>query len=164
MTTFADIFFKSKSPSCGLAGIPVYSKSDSNRTRHGPGIFSNAFIKKFPLVPTEDEERLKDSKIRDNFLVRVFCLHRFIQLINRGFSLKALTTFHTQHKYLLLAHSRKHQDTLESLISKSLKPSELKERYGKIFMEALTLKSTPSKKFRCFTSHDGISKESSDKK
>ena len=139
--------FKSKSPSCGLGRVPVYSEFGSHSVRHGPGMFAQAFTNKFPLVPTEDEGRLNDSRIRENFIVKVFSFYRLQNLLKKGFSLGALVTFHTQHKFLLLAHSRKHYDALGQLVAKpkSLSVEVLKEKYGKIFMEAFSLKSTPKK-------------------
>ncbi len=139
--------FKSKSPSCGLGRVPVYSEFGSHKVKHGPGMFAQAFTQKFPLIPTEDEGRLNDSKIRENFIVKVFSFYRLQNLFEKGFSSGALVKFHTQHKFLLLAHSRKHYDSLGQLVAKpkSIKAEELKEKYGKVFMEALSLKSTPKK-------------------
>jgi uncharacterized protein YbgA (DUF1722 family) len=110
-------------------------------------MFANAFINSFPLVPTEEEGRLNDPRIRENFIVRVFSFKRFNLLLNEKFSLGQWVKFHTQHKFLLLAHSRKHYDELGELVahSKTIKPSELKKKYGELFMEALTSKSTPKK-------------------
>ena len=139
--------FKSKSPSCGMSRVPLYSEFGSHKVKHGPGMFANAFINSFPLVPTEDEGRLNDPRIRENFIVRVFSFKRFNLLLNEKFSLGQWVKFHTQHKFLLLAHSRKHYDDLGELVahSKTIKPSELKKKYGELFMEALTSKSTPKK-------------------
>ena len=139
--------FKSKSPSCGMGRVPLYSEFGSHKVKHGPGMFANAFINSFPLVPTEDEGRLNDPRIRENFIVRVFSFKRFNLLLNEKFSLGQWVKFHTQHKFLLLAHSRKHYDDLGELVahSKTIKPSELKKKYGELFMEALTSKSTPKK-------------------
>ena len=139
--------FKSKSPSCGMSRVPLYSEFGSHKVKHGPGMFANAFINSFPLIPTEDEGRLNDPRIRENFIVRVFSFKRFNLLLNQKFSLGKWVKFHTQHKFLLLAHSRKHYDDLGELVahSKTIKPSELKKKYGKLFMEALTSKSTPKK-------------------
>ena len=139
--------FKSKSPSCGMSRVPLYSEFGSHKVKHGPGMFANAFINSFPLVPTEDEGRLNDPRIRENFIVRVFSFKRFNLLLNQKFSLGKWVKFHTQHKFLLLAHSRKHYDDLGELVahSKTIKPLELKKKYGKLFMEALTCKSTPKK-------------------
>jgi len=139
--------FKSKSPSCGMGRVPLYSEFGSHKVKHGPGMFANAFINSFPLVPTEEEGRLNDPRIRENFIVRVFSFKRFNLLLNEKFSLGQWVKFHTQHKFLLLAHSRKHYDELGELVahSKTIKPSELKKKYGELFMEALTSKSTPKK-------------------
>ena len=139
--------FKSKSPSCGMGRVPLYSEFGSHKVKHGPGMFANAFINSFPLVPTEEEGRLNDPRIRENFIVRVFSFKRFNLLLNEKFSLGQWVKFHTQHKFLLLAHSRKHYDGLGELVahSKTIKPSELKKKYGELFMEALTSKSTPKK-------------------
>ena len=139
--------FKSKSPSCGIARVPVFSETDRSKARHGAGMFANAFIKKFPLVPIEDEGRLNDAKIRESFIVRVFCFNRLQKLFNKDFSKGALVAFHTRHKFLLLAHSRSHYTALGKLVAnaKSLKPKEIKAEYSRLFMEALTYKSTPKK-------------------
>ena len=139
--------FKSKSPSCGLGRVPLYSEFGSNKVKHGPGMFAKEFINSFPLVPTEDEGRLNDPRIRENFIVRVFSFKRFNLLLKEKFSLGKWVKFHTQHKFLLLAHSRKHYDELGELVAhaKSIKPSSLKEKYGSLFMEALICKTTPKK-------------------
>ena len=139
--------FKSKSPSCGLSRVPVYSEFGSHSVRHGSGMFAREFTNKFPLIPTEDEGRLNDSRIRENFIVKVFSFYRLQNLFKENFSIGRLVKFHTQQKYLLLAHSRKHYDALGQLVAKpkSLKIEDLKDRYGKIFMEALTFKATPKK-------------------
>ena len=63
--------FKSKSPSCGLGRVPVYSEFGSQKVRHGTGVFAAKRIKKFPFFPTEDEGRLNDPKIRENFIVKI---------------------------------------------------------------------------------------------
>jgi len=139
--------FKSKSPSCGMSRVPLYSEFGSHKVKHGPGMFANAFINSFPLVPTEDEGRLNDPRIRENFIVRVFSFKRFNLLLKEKFSLGKWVKFHTQHKFLLLAHSRKHYDELGELVAhaKTIKPAALKEKYGSLFMEALTCKTTPKK-------------------
>ena len=139
--------FKSKSPSCGLGRVPVYSEFGSHKVKHGPGMFAQAFTNKFPLVPTEDEGRLNDPLIRENFIVKVFSFSRLKDLFKNNFSIGELVRFHTQHKFLLLAHSRKYYDELGHLVAKpkSLSKEALKEYYGNTFMKALTFKATPKK-------------------
>ena len=140
--------FKSKSPSCGLGRIPVYDELDKNKTRPGNGLFANAFIKANPFVPTEDEGRLRDPKIRENFIVRVFCYSRLkTELINKKTKPGTLVKFHTQHKFLLLSHSRAHYQTLGKIVAevKNNQWDKVLSSYVFSFMEALTLKSTPKK-------------------
>ena len=139
--------FKSKSPSCGLGRVPVYAEFGSHRVRHGAGLFAKAFTNKFPLVPTEDEGRLNDPMIRENFIVKVFSFSRLKDLFKINFSIGKLVQFHTQQKFLLLAHSRKYYDELGQLVAKpkSLTKETLKEKYGKTFMKALSFKATPKK-------------------
>lgn len=70
--------FKSKSPSCGMSEVPVYSINGSRILGHGPGMFADIFMKKFPLIPVEDEARLNDPVIRENFIARVFSYHKLM--------------------------------------------------------------------------------------
>ena len=139
--------FKSKSPSCGIGKVPIYSEFGSSRMRHGSGVFASSFVKVFPLVPVEDEGRLHDPVIRENFIVRIFCFHRLQLLVRKSFSIGSLVRFHTRHKFLILSHSRKKYDDMGELVAnaKKIKTAELKTRYSKLFMAALTYKSTPKK-------------------
>jgi uncharacterized protein YbgA (DUF1722 family)/uncharacterized protein YbbK (DUF523 family) len=139
--------FKSKSPSCGIGRVPVYSEFGSHKVRHGPGMFANSFIKALPLIPVEDEGRLHDPVIRENFIVRVFCFNRLQTLLRESFSMGKLVSFHTKHKFLILSHSKKQYDAMGKLVAtgKSLNRTELKASYSSLFMEALTYKSTPKK-------------------
>ena len=139
--------FKSKSPSCGIGRVPIYSKFGSNKVRHGPGMFASAFMKTLPLIPVEDEGRLHDPVIRENFIVRVFCFNRLQTFLKERFTMGALVSFHTKHKFLILSHSKKQYDAMGKLVAnaKKIKTAELKTRYSKLFMAALTYKSTPKK-------------------
>ena len=135
-------------------GRYVRSEFGSHKVKHGPGMFAQAFTQKFPLIPTEDEGRLNVPRIRENFIVKVFSFYRLKNLFEKEFSSGALVKFHTQNKILLLAHSRKHYDSLGQLVAKpkSIKAEKLKEKYGKVFKEALALKSTAKKiPMFCFT-------------
>jgi uncharacterized protein YbgA (DUF1722 family) len=138
--------FKSKSPSCGIARIPVTGNSGKTH-RNGRGLFAESFMRQCALVPVEDEGKLHDARIRENFITRVFAYHRLSRLCNDRFSRKALAEFHDAHRCLLMAHSRKHYDLLGKLITnaKHYSPSELKRRYAGQFMQALTFKTTVKK-------------------
>jgi uncharacterized protein YbgA (DUF1722 family)/uncharacterized protein YbbK (DUF523 family) len=138
--------FKNRSPSCGIARIKVYG-DDGNPTPNGRGLFAGAFMQQCALVPVEDEGRLHDPGIRENFITRVFAYHRLARLLNGRLSRKALVEFHTAHKFLLLAHSRKNYDALGKLVAnaKQYSPSELKRRYAEAFMQTLSFKTTAKK-------------------
>ncbi len=138
--------FKSDSPSCGLERVRVYSTSGMP-SRNGRGLFANAFVQHFPLIPVEEEGRLNDAKLRDNFIVRVFAYHRLQQLIANGFRRGDLVRFHAAHKYLILAHSPKHYQFLGKLVGTASAHSqaELRKNYSSRFMEALAVKTTVKK-------------------
>jgi uncharacterized protein YbbK (DUF523 family) len=139
--------FKSKSPSCGLARIPVYEKPGSESVRRGQGLFADAFLKHNPLVPVEEEGRLNDMKIRENFIVRVFSFYRLQGLLKKGVTRGDLVRFHANSKFLLLAHNRKQYQILGQLVAnmKKMNWNEIRLAYIANFMEALTYTSTPKK-------------------
>jgi uncharacterized protein YbgA (DUF1722 family)/uncharacterized protein YbbK (DUF523 family) len=138
--------FKSKSPSCGIARIPVTGKTGKTK-KYGRGLFTEAFMQQCDLVPVEDEARLHDTRIRENFITRVFAYHRLTQFLNSRFSRRVLEEFHTAHKCLLMAHSRKHETALATLVANAQQrsPSELKNRYAEGFMQTLPFKTTVKK-------------------
>ena len=137
--------FKSKSPSSGMQNVKVYSESGVP-SRSGVGIFASAFVKKFPLLPTEDEGRLNDPKLRENFVERIFVFQRWKELGEKGISAGGLIDFHTRHKLLILSHSPKHYTILGKLIA-GLKgdvgPSA--KTYIRTLMEGLRLITTTKK-------------------
>jgi uncharacterized protein YbgA (DUF1722 family)/uncharacterized protein YbbK (DUF523 family) len=137
---------KKASPSCGLERVKVYGKSGMP-SKMGRGLFGGALINKFPLLPAEDEGRLNDPALRDNFIVRVFAYHKLQKLFSGRFKKGELVKFHTVNKYLILAHSPKHYQVLGRIVAslKQFKPVEIKDKYSSIFMEALKTKSTVKK-------------------
>jgi uncharacterized protein YbgA (DUF1722 family)/uncharacterized protein YbbK (DUF523 family) len=138
--------FKSDSPSCGMERVRVYANSGMP-AKTGRGLFADAFMARYPLIPVEEEGRLNDPNIRDNFIVRVFSYHRLQVLFADGFNRGSLVKFHTIHKYLLLAHSPKHYALLGKIVAgaKKYTPADLRDTYSTLFMEALQIKTTPKK-------------------
>ena len=136
--------FKSRSPSCGMGRVRVYSGEVP--AANGRGLWADAFLTRHPLVPAEEEGRLNDPRLRENFIVRVFSHHRLQGLCDR-FRRSALVEFHTRHKYLLLAHSPRHYRELGRLVAapERYSPVELKEKYAVLFMEALKVRATARK-------------------
>ncbi len=138
--------FKKDSPSCGIERVKLFNPQGMP-SRAGVGLFARAFSERFPLVPIEDEGRLCDPVLRDNFIERVFCYHRWQLLSQRPSSRQSIVVFHTIHKYLLLAHSREVYQALGRLVAQAhrYKLKELVERYGTLFMKALAVKATRRK-------------------
>ena len=96
--------FKKDSPSCGMERVRVYSDKGMPQ-REGVGIFARAVQQANPLLPVEEEGRLNDSTLRENFVSRVFVYARWQALRQQGLTKKGLLDFHTRHKLLLMAHS-----------------------------------------------------------
>jgi uncharacterized protein YbgA (DUF1722 family) len=115
--------------------------------KDGVGVFARALMDRLPLLPVEEEGRLHDLPLRENFVERVFCYRRWRDLVAGGLTRGRLVAFHTAHKLLLMAHSPKHYAELGRLVAnaKALSPRELEARYGASFMTALKVKATTSK-------------------
>ncbi len=137
---------KSDSPSCGMERVRVYTAAGVP-AKKGRGLFASALMSHLPLVPVEEEGRLNDPGIRENFIVRVFAYYRLQRLAAAGFRGGDLVPFHAAHKYLLLAHSPKHYHLLGKLVGTagSRSPADLRDEYCRFFMEALSVRSTPKK-------------------
>ncbi len=137
---------KSDSPSCGMERVRVYGESGMP-AKKGRGLFAGVFMKQSPHIPVEEEGRLNDMRIRENFILRVFAYNRLLNMVLSDRRLRNLVHFHTIHKYLLLAHSPKHYELLGRLVAagKKYALNELLVRYTTLFMEGLHLKSTPRK-------------------
>jgi uncharacterized protein YbgA (DUF1722 family)/uncharacterized protein YbbK (DUF523 family) len=135
--------FKKDSPSCGTERVWIFSRHGT-RSRTGVGLFAQAFRERFPLVPIEEEGRLRDPMCRDNFIERVFCYHRWQTLARGPVRREDIVEFHKVHKYLLLAHSRQHYKRLDRVVAQAdrYRPKDLIKRYGALFMEALAITAT----------------------
>ena len=138
--------FKKDSPTCGVERVRIYNERGMP-ARKGIGIFAHAFIERFPLIPVEEEGRLCDPSLRENFIERVFCYRRFQDLLGPGVTRQALVRFHTIHKYLLLAHSPHRYQVLGRLVGQAEghPPKEVALRYGGLFMQTLAMQATVRK-------------------
>jgi uncharacterized protein YbgA (DUF1722 family)/uncharacterized protein YbbK (DUF523 family) len=94
---------KKDSPSCGMERVRVYNSNEMPEKR-GRGIFADTLMQLWPNLPVEEEGRLMDPVLRENFIERVFIFYRWQQLIRNGLTTNKLVEFHTQHKFNILAH------------------------------------------------------------
>ncbi|WP_368928575.1 YbgA family protein [Mixta calida] len=95
-----------KSPSCGMERVRIYEPDSNNNRKEGIGIFTQALQREMPWLPMEEDGRLHDDELRENFVSRVYALHEFNQLWTEGLTAHGLMAFHTRYKLLLLAHSQ----------------------------------------------------------
>ncbi|PKN37128.1 MAG: DUF1722 domain-containing protein [Deltaproteobacteria bacterium HGW-Deltaproteobacteria-2] len=138
--------FKSDSPSSGMERVKIYNEN-SMSVKAGTGIFAKIFMEHFPLLPVEDEGRLHDPGLRENFIERIFALKRWREtLSNKNFK-KSLIDFHTKHKLLILAHSPRHYQLMGKLVAsqKSLAGKDIQKQYQDLLLEALKVRATSKK-------------------
>ena len=135
--------FKTNSPSSGMRGVRVYDANGVPR-KVGIGLFARAFMERFPLLPVEDEGRLHDPGIRENFIERIFALKRYRDTAR---SVGALVHFHAEHKMQILAHSPKRLREMGRLVAhaKDLPRDELFTAYEGHLMAALAEAATAGK-------------------
>lgn len=131
--------FMQKSPSCGLYRVKVYQANGLPAPGGGRGLYAEAFCAEHPDLPVEEEGRLNDPVLRENFLSRVYAYADWQELLQRGLSLHRLTNFHARYKYLLLATNPDQYRALGKLLG-SLNKHDLAEiapRYFSALMVAL---------------------------
>jgi uncharacterized protein YbgA (DUF1722 family) len=152
--------FKKASPSCGVERVRTYNEHGMPG-RKGIGLFARAYVERFPLIPVEEEGRLCDPLLRENFIERVFCYRRWQDLVQSGVTRQAVVRFHTTHKYLLLAHSAQHYRLLGHLVARmnEYRLKDLTLRYGELLMQALAEKATIRKHVNVFQHILGYFKE-----
>jgi uncharacterized protein YbgA (DUF1722 family)/uncharacterized protein YbbK (DUF523 family) len=138
--------FKSNSPSSGMERVRVYNENRMS-VKKGVGIFARIFMDHFRLLPVEDEGRLHNPGLRENFIERIFTLKRWREIIGKKESRRDIMDFHTKHKLLILAHSPTHYQTMGKLVAqaKGFSLKELYQRYRILLMESLELKTTQKK-------------------
>jgi uncharacterized protein YbgA (DUF1722 family)/uncharacterized protein YbbK (DUF523 family) len=137
---------KRASPSCGMERVKVYLPRGPAK-RSGVGLFAAALMDRFPNLPVEEEGRLCDPRLRENWIARVFAFHAIQELWSRRWKLVDLVDFHTRYKFVVLAHSEKQYRELGRLVANAKKTprAELKQTYEAAFMSALKKVATTRK-------------------
>lgn len=132
--------FKKDSPSSGLFRVKVYHSSGQSSIKEGRGIFAKTMAEYFPLLPMEEEGRLHDLIIRENFIEHIFSYKRWRDFLKDSPDYKKLILFHTNQKLHIMAHSPVHYDLLGRMVAsgKNQIKEELLGRYEILYMEALS--------------------------
>ncbi|MFH0730034.1 MAG: DUF523 and DUF1722 domain-containing protein [Pseudomonadota bacterium] len=138
--------FKSDSPSSGMERVKVYGKTGLP-LKKGVGVFARVFMAHSPFLPVEEEGRLHDPMLRENFIERIFVFRRWRKLLSGPGKRGDLVAFHTAHKLMLLAHSPIHYREMGKLVAQlnEISATALYDTYRRLLMEALQLKATPAK-------------------
>ena len=116
--------FCHKSPSCGMERVKVYYDHGKGSKSDGIGIFAKQIMEKNPLLPCEENGRLNDMPLRENFIIRVYTYKHWQELVASGITKHKLIQFHTQHKYLLMSHHLESYKSLGKLLGRADIPLE----------------------------------------
>jgi len=137
---------KKDSPSCGMERVRIYAASGMP-ARDGRGLYADALMRRFPNLPIEEEGRLNDARLRDNFIERVFAYRRLRTFFAGRWTTGGLVALHTAHKLQLLAHAPRAYAELGRMVANaaSVGRGELRDRYETEFMGALKKIATPAR-------------------
>ncbi|MBA1229698.1 DUF1722 domain-containing protein [Pseudomonas viridiflava] len=129
--------FMQKSPSCGLERVKVYRENGAPVDGGGSGIYAKAFCDLHPNLPVEEDGRLNDAVLRENFVTRVFAYSAWQQLLKEGVTRRALTEFHSRYKYQLMANDPVQYKALGKMLG-SMGRSDPKDIAPQYFSELMT--------------------------
>ena len=138
-TDICGYIFMQKSPSCGLERVKVYQDGGRPAELSGRGIYAQAFCAAHPDLPVEEDGRLNDPVLRENFLTRVYAYSTWQQLLRAGITRRSLTEFHACYKYQLMAHHPEQYKILGNMLGNLGKndPREIAPQYFSELMKAL---------------------------
>ena len=138
--------FKAKSPSCGVRGIARYADGDQRADHSGRGLFAQRMMARFALLPAEDEGRLNDPVLREEFAERVFAGARLRAVFSDAWQPHELVAFHARHKLQLLAHDPARYRTAGRVVAAAgSAPREATESaYRDVFQAAITTRASPA--------------------
>ncbi len=128
-----------KSPSCGMERVKIYHPNGNPSGFSGSGLFAKALMESNPLLPVEEEGRLHDPVLRENFFTRVYAYHRWQRDVEVDPSYAAIGEFHAVYKYILMAHNPQNYTELGRLVAKGreVNINKLMEDYIGCFMKTL---------------------------
>ena len=142
----AGYVLKKDSPSCGMERVKIYTDGGMPE-KQGRGLFAEALMHRFPQLPVEEEGRLSDPRLRDNFVERVFAYVRLRALFEARWTVGDVVRFHTAHKMTLLAHEPAIYDELGRQVAKAKGADRgaFAAQYRDRFMDALARMATTRK-------------------
>ncbi len=138
--------FKKDSPSSGLMRVKVYNDKGMPEKK-GVGLFAREFVNHFPLIPVEEEGRLHDPRLRENFIEQIFALKRWRDTVAKQPGIGKGVDFHSRNKLLLMSHSPEYARSMGKLVAgaKQMGPEAFCREYEAQLVAALRLKPTVKK-------------------
>lgn len=133
-----------KSPSCGMERVPIYRENGEALRHNGSGLFAEALMRHYPLLPVEEAGRLNDEALCENFIERVFFYDDWRRLMDETLTPTALLGFHSRHKFQLLAHDQASYRELGPMLA-NLKANplpQIAENYIQKAMQAMSRKAS----------------------
>jgi uncharacterized protein YbbK (DUF523 family)/uncharacterized protein YbgA (DUF1722 family) len=129
---------KMNSPSCGMVGVPLHD-ARGQAAHRGRGLFAAALRRRFPLLPVEEEGRLHDARIRENFIERIVAYHRLAGFFGARWTPDDLLGFHARYQLELLVHLPRIYRELERKVAagRGADRATLRAAYENAFMSAL---------------------------
>ena len=140
---------KSSSPTCGLERVKVYKPFNAPSVKQGVGVFAKQIKEKYPYLPVEEEGRLIDPWLRENFLMQIFAYADLHNFLKSSPSFNDLVIFHTSYKYLIYSKAQKSYTTLGRIVANKEKNqlNEVLEEYKEEFLKAISLKGSVNKTY-----------------
>ncbi len=143
--SLSGFILKKDSPTCGLTRVKVYTETGVRKD--GQGLFATALTTRFPFLPIEEEGRLNDAAIRENFIERVFAYARLRDLFRPRWRVADVVAFHTREKLLLRAHDEQRYRELGRLVADAsrIPRAAFADQYQDLFMAAMARRATVAK-------------------
>ena len=140
---------KSSSPTCGLERVKVYKPFNAPSVKNGVGVFAKKIKEKYPYLPVEEEGRLIDPWLRENFLMQIFAYQDLHNFLKSTPSFNDLVIFHTSYKYLVYSKAQKSYTTLGRIVANKEKKqlNEILIEYKEEFLKAISLKGNVNKTY-----------------
>ena len=140
---------KSSSPTCGLERVKVYKPFNAPSVKNGVGVFAKKIKEKYPYLPVEEEGRLIDPWLRENFLMQIFAYQDLHNFLKSNPSFNDLVIFHTSYKYLIYSKAQKSYTTLGRIVANKEKKqlNEILLEYKEEFLKAISLKGNVNKTY-----------------
>ncbi len=140
---------KSKSPTCGMERVKVYQEKNAPSIKEGVGLFAKRIKEFYPYLPVEEEGRLNDPWLKENFLMQVFAYKDLHEFLKNKPTKGELVEFHSSYKYLIYAKSQKFYKELGNIVANHEKKhlEEILDEYRENFLKAISEKSSIKKTF-----------------